>query len=64
MTWCSPLGKLRQALGERFDLARTLTRLGDTRHAVGDHSARKVWRQAAEILDELQHPDAEQVRRK
>jgi DNA-binding SARP family transcriptional activator/Tfp pilus assembly protein PilF len=56
--------KLRQALGERFDLARTLTRLGDTRHAVGDDSARTVWRQAAEIFDELQHPDAVQLREK
>jgi DNA-binding SARP family transcriptional activator/Tfp pilus assembly protein PilF len=56
--------ELRRFLGERFDLARTLTRLGDTRHAVGDDSARKVWCQAAEILDELQHPDAEQVRGK
>jgi DNA-binding SARP family transcriptional activator len=56
--------ELRRSLGERFDLARTLTRLGDTLHAVGDDSARKVWCQAAEILGELQHPDAEQVRRK
>jgi DNA-binding SARP family transcriptional activator/Tfp pilus assembly protein PilF len=56
--------ELRRALGERFDLAKTLARLGDTRHAVGDDSARKVWGEAAEILDELQLPDAEQVRRK
>jgi len=56
--------EIRRGLGERFDLARTLTRLGDSRHAIGDDSARKVWSEAAEILDELQHPDAEQVRRK
>ncbi|HEY3902913.1 MAG TPA: BTAD domain-containing putative transcriptional regulator [Streptosporangiaceae bacterium] len=55
---------LREALGERFDLAGTLSRLGDTRHAVGDDSALDMWKQAAEIFEDLHHPLARQVREK
>jgi DNA-binding SARP family transcriptional activator/tetratricopeptide (TPR) repeat protein len=55
---------LREALGERFDLAGTLNRLGDTRHAVGDDAALDMWKQAAEIFEDLHHPLARQVRGK
>lgn len=43
--------------------AETLTRLGDTHLAMGNHgSARESWRAALVLLTELGHPDAEQVR--
>jgi predicted negative regulator of RcsB-dependent stress response len=38
---------------------------GDTHHAAGDHdAARDTWEQAQAIFEDLQHPDAEQVRHK
>jgi DNA-binding SARP family transcriptional activator len=52
----------RQA-GARLGEADTLTHLGDTRHAAADHAqAVQAWQQALAILEELQHPDADQVR--
>jgi DNA-binding SARP family transcriptional activator len=51
--------------GDRFNEADTLTHLGDTRHAAGELAqAREAWQQALAILDDLQHPDAGQVRAK
>jgi DNA-binding SARP family transcriptional activator/tetratricopeptide (TPR) repeat protein len=51
--------------GARFDEADTLTHLGDTHHAARNlPQARDAWQQALGILDELHHPDAEQVRAK
>jgi tetratricopeptide (TPR) repeat protein len=51
--------------GDRFDEADALTHLGDTRHAVGELAqAREAWQQALAILQDLQHPDAGQVRAK
>jgi DNA-binding SARP family transcriptional activator len=51
--------------GFRFFEADTLTHLGDTRQAAGELAlAREAWRQALAILEELQHPDAGQVRAK
>jgi tetratricopeptide (TPR) repeat protein/transcriptional regulator with XRE-family HTH domain len=51
--------------GNRFYEADTLTRLGDTRHTSGDLAqAWEAWQQALAILDDLQHPDAGQVRAK
>jgi tetratricopeptide (TPR) repeat protein/transcriptional regulator with XRE-family HTH domain len=45
--------------------ALVLAHLGDTHHAAGDLAqAGKAWQQALPILDDLQHPDAEQVRAK
>ena len=42
-----------------------LTHLGDTHHAAGDpDAARDAWQQALTILDDLDHPDAAQVRAK
>jgi len=50
-------------LGDRFHEASTLTHLGDTRHAAGDLSqARQAWQQALATLQDLQYPDADEVR--
>jgi DNA-binding SARP family transcriptional activator/DNA-binding XRE family transcriptional regulator len=52
-------------LSDRSNQAEILTHLGDTHHAAGDpHQAQDAWQQALDILDELQHPDADQVRAK
>ncbi|HTV99585.1 MAG TPA: tetratricopeptide repeat protein [Streptosporangiaceae bacterium] len=54
---------LHRDSGDRFAEAGTLTHLGDTRHAAGELAhARTAWQQALAILDDLQHPDAGQVR--
>jgi tetratricopeptide (TPR) repeat protein/DNA-binding XRE family transcriptional regulator len=50
-------------LGDRLDTAMVLTHLGDAHRAAADHpGAQAAWRSALEILDQLQHRDAEQVR--
>ena len=52
-------------LGDRYYEAATLTHLGDTHHAAGNpQAARDAWQQALTILDDLDHPDADQVRTK
>src|SRR5580704_2609423 len=49
--------------GDRFDEADTLTHLGDTRQVAGELArAREAWQQALTILEDIQHPDAGQVR--
>jgi tetratricopeptide (TPR) repeat protein len=56
---------LRRTIGHRYKEAATLTHLGDTHHAADDQdAARDTWEQALAIFEELQHPDAEQVRLK
>jgi tetratricopeptide (TPR) repeat protein len=56
---------LRRDLGDRYNEADTLTHVGDTHHATGNpQGARDAWQQALTILDELDHPDAAQVRAK
>jgi tetratricopeptide (TPR) repeat protein/transcriptional regulator with XRE-family HTH domain len=56
------LSRHREA-GDRFFEAQTLAHLGGTRHAAGEQDqAWHAWRQALAILDDLQHPDADQVR--
>jgi tetratricopeptide (TPR) repeat protein/DNA-binding XRE family transcriptional regulator len=51
--------------GDRFQEAESLTRLGDTRQAAGELTqARHTWQQALAILEDLQHPGADQVRAK
>ena len=58
------LGIFRE-LGQRYREAEALDHLGDARHASGDRpGARKAWQQALHILDDLQRPDASQVRAK
>jgi DNA-binding SARP family transcriptional activator len=49
----------------RYEQAGTLSRLGDAYEATGDRdAARAAWEEAETIFEELQHPDAEDVRRK
>jgi DNA-binding SARP family transcriptional activator/Tfp pilus assembly protein PilF len=51
--------------GDRFHEAETLARLGDTRKTADQPAeARQAWQQALEILNQLDHPDAGQVRAK
>jgi tetratricopeptide (TPR) repeat protein len=58
------LSRHREA-GDRFYEADTLTHLGDTRRDAGELArAREAWQQALAILEDLQHPDARQVRAK
>jgi tetratricopeptide (TPR) repeat protein len=56
---------LFRELGDRFNEAEILTHLGDALHAAGDQQeARAAWQQALVILDDLHHPDADQIRAK
>jgi len=56
---------LHRDLGARYLEADTLTHLGDTHHAARNpKAARDAWQQALTILDDLDHPDAVQVRAK
>jgi tetratricopeptide (TPR) repeat protein/DNA-binding XRE family transcriptional regulator len=58
------LGIARET-GYRYQQAAVLAHLGDTYDAAGDlQAARAAWREALGILDDLQHPDSEQVRTK
>jgi tetratricopeptide (TPR) repeat protein/transcriptional regulator with XRE-family HTH domain len=58
------LSLFREA-GNRFDEAEALAHLGDTRHAAGELlQAQEAWQQALAILEDIQHPDAGQVRAK
>ena len=52
-------------LGDRYQEADTLGNLGGVHLATGDpRAAQDAWQRALAILDELDHPDAEQVRAK
>lgn len=54
--------ELTEQLGARYHQARVLVHLGDTHRAVGEpHQGRRRWRQALAIMDELGHPDADDV---
>jgi transcriptional regulator with XRE-family HTH domain/tetratricopeptide (TPR) repeat protein len=56
---------LFQDTGARYLSAQSLTSLGDSHKAAGHLSAaRSAWRRALTILDDLNHPDADQIRRK
>jgi tetratricopeptide (TPR) repeat protein len=56
---------LYREAGDRFYEADALTHLGDTRLAAGELAqAQEVWQQALAILEDLRHPDADQVRAK
>jgi tetratricopeptide (TPR) repeat protein/transcriptional regulator with XRE-family HTH domain len=56
------LGIFRE-LADRFNEASVLTHLGDARLVAGDpQQARRAWRLSLDILDDLRHPDADQVR--
>jgi tetratricopeptide (TPR) repeat protein len=52
-------------LGNAYNRTEVLTHLGDAHHAVGDlDAARDAWQLALDILDDLDHPDADAVRAK
>ncbi len=56
---------MHREAGSRWGMAETLGHLGDTRHAAGSpEEARAAWEEALTILDDLQHPDADQIRAK
>ena len=62
---CERAVELTTRIGDRYHQAVALVSCGDAHQAAGDAAAaRVVWQQAAEILDELRHPDAEAVRKK
>jgi transcriptional regulator with XRE-family HTH domain/tetratricopeptide (TPR) repeat protein len=55
--------ELFQEFEDRFYQAEVLTHLGDTHFAAGDPGpGRLAWQQALDILDELKHPNAAQLR--
>jgi tetratricopeptide (TPR) repeat protein/transcriptional regulator with XRE-family HTH domain len=54
---------LWQEVGNRYYEADTLTHLGNSHQAAGNpDGARDAWQHALAILDQLDHPDANQVR--
>jgi DNA-binding SARP family transcriptional activator/tetratricopeptide (TPR) repeat protein len=56
---------LHRKSGEYRRQAETLSHLGDTHRAASNtEAARRVWQRALAILDELSHPDADEVRAK
>lgn len=57
--------RLYREISDRYLEADTLVHIGDTRRAAHqDIRAELAWREALGILDEIGHPDAEQVRRR
>jgi DNA-binding SARP family transcriptional activator/tetratricopeptide (TPR) repeat protein len=56
---------LAREAGDRLTEAEALTHLGDNRHAADELAkAQEAWQQALAIFEDLQHPDAGQVRAK
>jgi DNA-binding SARP family transcriptional activator/tetratricopeptide (TPR) repeat protein len=54
---------LVRSLGDRYYEAVVLTHLGDAEHAAGrPDAAGQAWRQALVIFEDIDHPDAGQVR--
>jgi tetratricopeptide (TPR) repeat protein len=54
---------LHRQVGGRWGVAETLGHLGDAHRAAGNPAqARTAWQEALAILDNLQHPDADQIR--
>lgn len=55
--------QLQRQLDDKYEQAGTLGRLGDTFAAAGNTpSAHGCWHQALALLEELHHPDAQQLR--
>ncbi|OKI63404.1 hypothetical protein [Micromonospora sp. CB01531] len=54
--------ELREQVGDRYQQAQTLVRLGGVHADTGDRqAAQDVWRNALALLTEMQHPEAETV---
>jgi DNA-binding SARP family transcriptional activator/tetratricopeptide (TPR) repeat protein len=50
-------------LSDRYDEARVLSRIGDISRVAGDFpGARRAWQAALDILDDLGHPDGDELR--
>lgn len=57
--------ELMLLIGDRYHHADTLVQAGDAYQAASDlGAARRTWREALAILDDLRHPDSEDVRRR
>jgi tetratricopeptide (TPR) repeat protein len=57
--------EIYRELGDRQYEADTMSHLGDAHHAVGaTATARRFWRQALAILDEIGHHEADGIRAK
>ena len=62
---CQRALDLHRETGNRWGVAEALGHLGDARHAAGDPEvARTAWEEALAILDDMHHPDADQIRAK
>jgi hypothetical protein len=62
---CRRASELSYLIGDRYHHADTLAHVGDARRlAAGLPSARRAWHDALVILDDLRHPDGEDMRRK
>jgi hypothetical protein len=58
-----PAGHRHLPLGDKPDEADSLIRLGDAFQAAGDaDAAHGVWHEALAILDDLNHPEADDLR--
>jgi tetratricopeptide (TPR) repeat protein len=56
---------LYRAIGDRLGQGEALGHVSDTHHAAGHHQqARAAWEDALAILNDLHHPDADQIRTK
>ena len=65
VTWFQRAVDLYGEIGHRWGYAETLGRLGDAHQAAGDlGKARTTWEEALAVLDDLNHPDADQIRAK
>jgi hypothetical protein len=65
VTWYRRAVDLYDEIGHRWGYAETLGHLGDAHQAAGDLApARAAWDEALALLDELSHPDADQIRAK
>lgn len=50
-------------LNDRYNEAELLLHMGEAFDAIGDrHAARRAWKRAADLLDQIGHPNAGQVR--
>ena len=57
--------QLCQELGSRYYQSVTFSHLGDCHRAAGEaEAAGDAWRKALNILDDLDHPDAAEIRAK
>jgi DNA-binding SARP family transcriptional activator len=56
---------LFHGVDDRYPEAESLTRLGEVHHDAGDRAAaRNAWQRALEVLDEIGHPDADDLRKR